>query len=117
MHKTDNPDELARNLEERFKHQTCMVTLKHGNDHLGKARMQINAIYYDDDKNASNTQTLRVVGSQTGNTTDHAMFAIPWRRGEEGRTEIDKADNVAMIEAGGHMLEIIPMPMSESTGY
>lgn len=101
-----DPSELASELDQRFKDHLCVVTLEHGRDHIGKARMEIEEIYYDEDVDRS--RVLRVVGRQTEGS-DHAMFGLPLDGGPV-RLDLADGDHRCTIEHGSHKIVIIPEP-------
>lgn len=102
-----DPHELATELDQRFKDHLCVVTLEHGRDHIGKARMEIEEIYYDEDVDRS--RVVRIVGRQTEGS-DHAMFGLPIEAGPV-RMDLSEADDRCSVEQGHLKLVILPSPV------
>lgn len=94
---------LADELERRFKDTSCVVNLRHGQDELAQARLEVEQIYVDD--RVPTTRTLRVVGRTPGGR-DHGAVAIPL--GPEMSGQWTDADGRVDIVQGAYILSIIP---------
>lgn len=95
---------LADRLTDVYKGKRCVVNLRKGSDDLGQARMMLERVYVDDFVDKS--KTLRVLGHETGNTEDHASFAIPITDSLSG--ELNGPNEPSEIVAQDFTLTIIP---------
>lgn len=110
MQQYSDPNELAAALERRFKDHLCVVTLECGRDDIGKARMEVEDVYYDADVDQS--RVLRIVGRQTEGA-DHAMFGLPLGEGTIG-CDLSDEDDRCTLEAGHHRIVIVPEPVDRN---
>ena len=69
-----DPQELARQLHERYVGQECVVNLRRRTDKVGQTVMRVERVYVDD--LTPTTRTLRLVGHLPG-SDEHGSIALP----------------------------------------
>lgn len=103
--------ELARQLNDFYRDKVCTVSLRHGQDDVGQARMIVEKIYVDD--HVGTTNTLRVVGHQMQGSDDHASLALPTKAGPMQGMWSNPGEE-AYVTCGDFILAIVPTPVSET---